>query len=89
MRIAHAIKSRLQPGSKFGILSSRMGSIADNGSGKMYSYRMSKAAVNAGAKSLTVDWKADGIAVAILHPGYVRTGSYLKHLAAYYLDMRN
>lgn len=89
MRIAHAMKSRLPPGSKFGILSSRMGSIADNGSGKMYSYRMSKAAVNAGAKSLTVDWKADGIAVAILHPGYVRTGSYLKHLAAYYLDMRN
>lgn len=34
---------------------------------------MSKAAVNAAGKSLSIDLKPKGIAVAILHPGWVRT----------------
>jgi NAD(P)-dependent dehydrogenase (short-subunit alcohol dehydrogenase family) len=50
-----------------------MGSIADNTSGSMYGYRMSKAALNMAAASLAHDLKSRGIAVAILHPGYVRT----------------
>ena len=50
-----------------------MGSIADNTSGGYYGYRMSKAALNAGAKSLSLDLKTRGIAVALLHPGYVQT----------------
>ena len=50
-----------------------MGSIGDNGSGGYYGYRMSKAALNAAGMSLARDLAADGIAVAILHPGYVRT----------------
>ena len=53
-----------------------MGSIEDNGSGGMYGYRMSKCAVNAMGKSLSVDLKEKGIAVGILHPGYVRTGNF-------------
>ncbi|MEQ8404723.1 MAG: SDR family oxidoreductase [Oceanicaulis sp.] len=53
--------------------SSRMGSIADNGSGGRYSYRASKAALNAVGKSLSVDLKEKGIVVLILHPGWVRT----------------
>ena len=53
-----------------------MGSIEDNGSGGMYGYRMSKCAVNAMGKSLSVDLKEKGIAVGILHPGYVRTGKF-------------
>lgn len=52
-----------------------MGSIEDNGSGGNYGYRMSKCAVNAAGKTLSVEWKNDGIAVAILHPGFVRTGT--------------
>ena len=56
-----------------------MGSVADNGSGGMYGYRMSKSALNAAGKSLSVDWKKEGIPVGILHPGYVRTGRILLH----------
>ena len=89
MRIAHSLISRLQPGSNFGIPLSRMGSIADNGSWKIYAYRMSRATVNAGTKSLTIDWKPNGIAVAILHPGYFRTGSYQTFCCLLFLDISN
>lgn len=58
---------------KLAFITSRMGSIADNGSGGYYGYRMSKAALNAGVKSLAVDLASRGVAVALLHPGYVRT----------------
>ena len=63
----------LGSGSKVGLITSRMGSIADNDSGGSYGYRMSKAAANAAGKSLAIDLKSQGIAVGILHPGYVRT----------------
>ena len=53
--------------------SSRMGSIADNGSGGMYAYRASKAALNAVGKSLSHDLKAKGVVVLVLHPGWVKT----------------
>ena len=55
------------------LITSRMGSIADNGSGGYYGYRMSKAALNAAGMSLARDLREAGIAVAILHPGFVRT----------------
>ncbi|MAL08178.1 MAG: short-chain dehydrogenase [Maricaulis sp.] len=58
---------------KIALQSSRMGSIADNSSGSGYVYRPSKAALNAIGKSLAVDLKPRGIAVAILHPGWVQT----------------
>ena len=51
-----------------------MGSIGDNTSGGYYGYRMSKAALNAAGVSLARDLAPRGIAVAILHPGAVRTG---------------
>jgi NAD(P)-dependent dehydrogenase (short-subunit alcohol dehydrogenase family) len=60
-------------GSKIANITSRMGSIADNDSGGRYGYRASKAALNAFGKSLAVDLKPRGIAVAQLHPGYVKT----------------
>jgi len=68
-----ALLGNLSEGSKVGIITSRMGSIDDNDSGGSYGYRMSKAAVNAAGKSLSIDLKPQGIAVAILHPGWVRT----------------
>jgi NAD(P)-dependent dehydrogenase (short-subunit alcohol dehydrogenase family) len=52
-------------------MTSRMGSIEDNNSGGFYGYRMSKGALNAIVKSLSIDlapWP-----VASIHPGYVRT----------------
>ena len=74
LTMTHALRGRMKPGSKVAIITSRMGSIADNTSGGSYGYRMSKAAVNAAGKSLALDLKPDGVAVALLHPGWVRTG---------------
>ena len=39
-----ALASRLHPGSKVALITSRMGSMGDNTSGGYYGYRMSKAA---------------------------------------------
>ena len=69
-----AILSHLNKGSKVILITSRMGSIEDNSSGQRYGYRMSKAALNAASKSLSIDLKARGIAVGIFHPGWVQTG---------------
>jgi NAD(P)-dependent dehydrogenase (short-subunit alcohol dehydrogenase family) len=54
-------------------MSSKMGSMADNGSGGSYVYRSSKAAVNAVMKSAAIDLAPKGIKIAILHPGWVLT----------------
>ena len=54
-------------------ISSQMGSIADNTSGKSYIYRSSKAALNMVMKGLSVDLKRRGIAVVMFHPGWVKT----------------
>ena len=73
LRVAQALAGNLGKGSKIGILTSRMGSVADNDSGGYYGYRASKTAVNAIGKSLAIDLKPRGIAVFLLHPGYVAT----------------
>jgi NAD(P)-dependent dehydrogenase (short-subunit alcohol dehydrogenase family) len=71
--VTQALAPRLCDGAKVAIITSRMGSIADNSSGAMYGYRMSKAAVNAAGVSMAHDLKARGVAVVILHPGFVKT----------------
>jgi NAD(P)-dependent dehydrogenase (short-subunit alcohol dehydrogenase family) len=71
--LTRALARRLRAGSKVALITSRMGSIGDNGSGGYYGYRMSKAALNAAGVSLAHDLKPRGIAVVILHPGSVRT----------------
>ncbi|MDR7100512.1 NAD(P)-dependent dehydrogenase (short-subunit alcohol dehydrogenase family) [Lysobacter niabensis] len=73
LRVAQALRDRMAEGGKIGIITSRMGSVADNGSGGYYGYRASKAAVNAIGKSLALDLESRGIAVVLLHPGYVAT----------------
>lgn len=73
MRVTVALLDNLRRGSKIAIITSRMGSIGDNTSGGRYGYRMSKAAVNIAGVSLAHDLRPRGIAVAILHPGFVRT----------------
>ncbi|EZA53164.1 C-factor [Ooceraea biroi] len=54
-------------------MTSILGSIAENTEGGFYPYRCSKAALNAATKSMSIDLRADGILVACLHPGWVRT----------------
>jgi len=58
---------------KIALITSKMGSIADNGSGGYYLYRSSKTALNMVARSLAVDLAAQGIGIALLHPGWVKT----------------
>jgi len=71
--LARALLPNLSSGSKLALITSRMGSIDDNGSGGYYGYRMSKVALNMAGRSLAIDLKPRGIAVAILHPGMVAT----------------
>ena len=73
LRVAQALLDNLPSGAKLAIVTSRMGSVADNDSGGYYGYRASKAAVNAIGKSLAVDLRPRGVAVYLLHPGYVAT----------------
>ncbi len=53
-------------------ITSRMGSIGET-SGGNYIYRSSKSAVNMVMRSLALDMKPTGIAIALIHPGWVRT----------------
>jgi len=73
IRVVEALFDNLVSGSKIAMITSRMGSIEDNTSGGSYGYRMSKCALNAAGKSMAKDFKSKGIAVALLHPGYVQT----------------
>ena len=73
IKVVEALFERLISGSKIIMITSRMGAINDNSSGGYYGYRMSKCALNAAAKSMSVDFKSKGISVALLHPGYVKT----------------
>jgi NAD(P)-dependent dehydrogenase (short-subunit alcohol dehydrogenase family) len=63
----------LSPHPRIAVVSSRVGSMSDNSSGGAYSYRSSKAAVNALFKSMAVDLKDKNVPVLILHPGIVKT----------------
>ena len=73
LRLTKALLPNLSNGSKVILMTSRMGSIDDNTSGGSYGYRMSKVALSMAGKSLSIDLRPKGIAVAILHPGLVRT----------------
>lgn len=54
-------------------MTSVLGSIAANSSGGYYTYRASKAALNAVTKNLSVELKHDRILSVMLHPGWVQT----------------
>ena len=71
LRVITALRGALNEGAKVIIVTSRMGSIEDNSSGGFYGYRMSKAAVNMLAKSLSLDLR--GRTITLLHPGFVQT----------------
>lgn len=73
LRVVSALEANLGAGAKVGIVTSRMGSIADNQSGSMYSYRMSKAAANMLGMTLYRDFRERQVYVMLLHPGTVAT----------------
>lgn len=73
LRVIYELLPNMHDRSKIFILSSRVGSLADNSSGGNYAYRISKTAVNMLGVNLSVDLKSKGISVILLHPGYVKT----------------
>ena len=73
LRVTRALSNHLVDGGKVVIITSRMGSIADNSSGGNWGYRMSKAAANMAGVTLAQEFKEREIAVGLLHPGFVRT----------------
>jgi NAD(P)-dependent dehydrogenase (short-subunit alcohol dehydrogenase family) len=75
LRVTAALLPALRRGAvrKVAHVSSRMGSVADNTEGGAYAYRMSKAALNMGVRTLANDLRAEGFTTVLLHPGWVQT----------------
>jgi len=75
LRVTGALLPQLREGTTKKVLhlTSGMGSIGDNTSGGAYGYRMSKAALNMGNRSMAIDLKRDGIHAAVINPGWVKT----------------
>lgn len=75
LRVTEAVLPALKRGNARKIMnvSSKMGSIEDNGSGGSYAYRMSKAALNMATRSLANDLAPEEFVVLTVHPGWVQT----------------
>ena len=73
LSVALAFRRHFRRGSKVVNISSRLGSMADNGSGDDYGYRISKAAQNMLTSNLSIDLARENVIVAGLHPGIVAT----------------
>ena len=75
MRVAEALADNLLAGAdkKLVTISSRMGSIGENGAADSIVYRSSKAAVNMVVKCLANDLGPKGVTAIVFHPGWVRT----------------
>lgn len=72
--VAQAFRENLKKGreKKLVTITSIMGSMSHN-SGAYLAYCSSKAAVNNVMSGLAQAWKGDGIVVALIHPGWVKT----------------
>jgi len=75
LRVTGALLPHLRRGSvrKIVHISSGMGSITDNTSGGAYGYRMSKAALNMGNRSMACDLRGEGFTAIVVNPGWVKT----------------
>ena len=75
LMLTRALRPNLKAGDRgtVAMISSLMGSLTNNHSGGAYSYRSSKAALNAITVSLANDLVDDGIRVVALHPGWLQT----------------
>lgn len=73
-RVSVAFANRLQASScaRIATISSQMGSLERAGSDRV-AYRSSKAAAHMVMRTLALEWQSHGIAVCMLHPGWVKT----------------
>lgn len=74
LAVAQALHDNLKRAreKKLVTITSGMGSTAENDGGYV-AYRASKAAVNNVMRSVSLDWRGDGIITVVLSPGWVRT----------------
>jgi NAD(P)-dependent dehydrogenase (short-subunit alcohol dehydrogenase family) len=75
MRVTRALLPNLRLGAAKVIvnITSGLGSIADNESGRYYGYRESKAALNMFTRSLAAELSDEGFTVIVMSPGWVQT----------------
>jgi NAD(P)-dependent dehydrogenase (short-subunit alcohol dehydrogenase family) len=75
MRVTQALLPNLRRGEAKLIvgITSGLGSIENNTSGRFYGYRGSKAALNMFTKTLAAELADDGFTCIVMSPGWVRT----------------
>ncbi|MBN1204283.1 MAG: SDR family oxidoreductase [Myxococcaceae bacterium] len=82
LRLSEALMPAVLKGTtrKIVHLTTRMASMAENTpagvygfAGGSYAYRMSKAALNAGMRTMAVDFREQGLITAVINPGWVQT----------------
>ena len=75
MRVTQALLANLSAGKRKTVvnISSRLGSLAQNGSGGLYGYRESKVALNMFTVSLANEFRDEGFIAVAMNPGWVQT----------------
>jgi NAD(P)-dependent dehydrogenase (short-subunit alcohol dehydrogenase family) len=74
VRVVRALRGKLVAAhGKVVNMTSLMGSIADNQSGRGYGYRMSKVALNMATVNLALELAPEGVTCVCVHPGWVKT----------------
>lgn len=73
LHVVQSVMDKLGQGAKVMLVSSRVGSVGDNGSGNFCGYRMSKAALNMLGANMAHELGPKGVVVALAHPGFVST----------------
>ncbi len=73
LRVMERFTDRLAPGGTMAVMTSILGSVAENTGGGWEIYRASKAALNTLTRCYALRHKDAGITVLSVHPGWVRT----------------
>jgi NAD(P)-dependent dehydrogenase (short-subunit alcohol dehydrogenase family) len=73
MRVIEAMLALVQPTCTIGVMSSGLGSVADNEQGGLEIYRASKAALNTLMRSFAARDASDPRTMLLIAPGWVRT----------------
>jgi NAD(P)-dependent dehydrogenase (short-subunit alcohol dehydrogenase family) len=73
MRVIEALVALVRPAGTIGVMSSGLGSVADNSDGGMEIYRTSKAALNTLMRSFAARRVSDPRTLLLIAPGWVRT----------------
>ncbi len=73
MRVINALEGNIEPAGLVGVMSSGLGSISNNETGKWELYRGSKAALNMFMRSFAAKQAGTPLAMVLMAPGWIRT----------------